>query len=312
MKGNIERFEHFLTLVELGNYTKKQICEILNINIRTFYRYVNKAKKIKNIDIILSEDKNICIKKNNDKQIKLTKDLKLLINLSVEAAESYIDFFINSPELIKAYFNLKFKDEYIQIHKQPICRLNDKQKYYLTKIYTNILEQKEYPIYFIKYQIPNGEYKEYTIAPYKIVFKRRAWYILALDCLEEYKIKIFRANRIIELKTENKFINYDIYERNIKDVFKNAWEFYGGEQSIKVKLKVHKRDIWTYLTEIKWHESQINDYENKIIEFDVAEPEEMLPFILQFAEGIEIIEPKILKEKYLNIINKAITLNCDT
>ncbi|CDF59231.1 WYL domain-containing protein [Thermobrachium celere] len=311
MKGSIERFENFLVLVESGNYTKNQICEILNIDVRTFYRYVNKAKKVKNIDIKSNKNK-VYIEKQSEDSISITKDLKQLINLSVEAAESYIDFFLNSPELIKAKFNLKFKDNYIEIHKQPICRLNSKQKYFMTKLYDSLLEDKDYFIYNMKYLLPNGEEKEYCIVPYKIVFKRRAWYVLALDCIENYKAKIFRVNRILDLRKQNCTIDYNVYKDNVKDLFKNAWEFYGGEEIKKVRLKVHKEEIWTYLTEVDWHRSQINDNKNRVIEFSVAKPQEMLPFILQYAEGIEILEPIELKQEYLNILNNAIMINSDT
>ncbi|MCX7911139.1 MAG: WYL domain-containing protein, partial [Endomicrobia bacterium] len=169
-----------------------------------------------------------------------------------------------------------------------------------------------YYVYNIKYLLPNGEEKQYRIIPYKIIFKRRAWYILALDCFENYKAKIFRVNRILDLKRQNRVIDDDIYDKKAEDLFKNAWEFYGGEETKKVRLKVHKQNIWTYLTEVEWHQSQINDYENKIVEFNVAEPIEMLPFILQYADGIEILEPLELKQEYLKILSNAIAMNSDT
>ncbi|WDC85218.1 WYL domain-containing protein [Caloramator sp. mosi_1] len=80
----------------------------------------------------------------------------------------------------------------------------------------------------------------------------------------------------------------------------------------KVRLKIHKEEVWTYLTEVNWHKSQVNDSVNKIIEFSVAKPKEMLPFILQYADGIEILEPQELKQEYISTLNNAMRINSDT
>ncbi|WDC85219.1 hypothetical protein PL321_07085 [Caloramator sp. mosi_1] len=53
---------------------------------------------------------------------------------------------------------------------------------------------------------------------------------MALDYLEDFKAKIYRVNRILDLRSRNQSIDYDIYKDKAKDLFKNAWEFYGGEE----------------------------------------------------------------------------------
>ncbi|WDC85220.1 hypothetical protein PL321_07090 [Caloramator sp. mosi_1] len=50
--------------------------------------------------------------------------------------------------------------------------LSREQKYFMTKLYVNLVEGKDYQVYDIRYLLPNGEEKEYSIVPYKIVFKK--------------------------------------------------------------------------------------------------------------------------------------------
>ncbi|AEM74232.1 helix-turn-helix transcriptional regulator [Caldicellulosiruptor acetigenus] len=311
------RYERFLKYLSEGQYTQEEICNFLNISKRTLYRYIQTARKqgknitIKNGRIALAEP---C--KQKEIKIELSADEKLLLSLMIEATNAYVSFFFeNNPEYFRTLFNL-VPERFIEVIPQPKSQLTILQRSWLLRIYYNLVEKNEFLEYEITYQKPSGEINTYKIVPFRLLFQKRSWYIVAA-CFEENEklateYRTFRINRVITLhETGRTFLPEQIAEARKRYALdrRNAWEFKGGPGTTEVIIKVHDERYWTFLTEVCWHPTQRNHPSQKTISFEVFDPNEMLPFLVQFADGIEVIAPRTLREKLFEFLRKSIERN---
>lgn len=321
--GTIEKYERFLNYSIEGKYRMDEICNFLNISKRTLYRYIEKARNEKGINII--NDKGILkCKDNSNKKSDLSQNEKILMSLMIETSKSYIDFFVeNNPEYFKTKYDIPMM-KVLDIQEYAKSKLNVSQKVWLEIIYRNIFLNSIYNAYLMKYNKPTGECNNYLIIPFKIVFRKRSWYIVAVSMkvndfdnikvsnnIDHYNLRIFRANRIVffkEIMPRKDHYNIVAEKRKEWHNFRNAWEFQGGNDKKKVVIKALNDKIWTILSEVIWHPSQDNNEKEKTITFYVAYPEEMLPFLLQYCPDIMILEPSDLRENLLKILKETISL----
>ena len=90
---------------------------------------------------------------------------------------------------------------------------------------------------------------------------------------------------------------------DLDSYFENAWEFRGGEGTQRVVLKIHSERARDLIEEVAWHPTQrvskrAGEEDGEwLFRVEVADPEEMVPWILQFGAGVEVVEPDWLRER---------------
>lgn len=151
---------------------------------------------------------------------------------------------------------------------------------------------------WLRYQPPGVTVVQLKIFPKYLLFKRRAWYVLAIaNWAKAAKPQLYRLNRIREIKPLPEECPY--WLDDLQSHFQNAWEFRGGEQVHKVVLRILTERARDLIQEVQWHQTQkvVKRQGGWIFEVEVADPEEMVPWVLQFGAEVEVVEPKALRER---------------
>lgn len=134
------------------------------------------------------------------------------------------------------------------------------------------------------------------IEPYLIVFQWSSWYVWGY-CKTRNDFRLFKLNRLINLNIlEESFVKRSLptLNTNIEQIYQNNIHFVAEfETTVKWRLiEEYGIDCFT-------------ENNNKLLfEFDFANEDHLLTWILGFGEKVKIIEPEEMKEKYLNIISK--------
>jgi predicted DNA-binding transcriptional regulator YafY len=154
------------------------------------------------------------------------------------------------------------------------------------------------------YYCDSGESKR-IIESYLIVFQWSNWYVYGY-CKERNAFRIFKLNRMLHLHIlEESFIKQKIppFKTDINEIYQNkihlAAEF---DPSVK----------WRLIDEYGIDSFTENKKGKLIFEFDFANEDYVLSWILGFGDKVKIIEPKEIKEKYLTIIEKINHLYYET
>ncbi len=136
--------------------------------------------------------------------------------------------------------------------------------------------------------------KARLVDPYGFIFRNERWYLVA-HCHWRGEIKLFRIDRISEAAvTDRAFIRPPNFQ--LLAYMGSAWSVVrGNPRKVVVRFS---GDAARMIGEGKWHATQkISSLPDGCLEFsaEVADPAEMLPWILGFGAEAEIIEPAQLK-----------------
>ncbi|AZI32990.1 WYL domain-containing protein [Kaistella carnis] len=168
-----------------------------------------------------------------------------------------------------------------------------------------IEEKSELKISYFDY-ISEQE-KNKTIQPYRLKQKDFKWYVLATD-LSEVPFKSYALERIRDIETAGKFRPKEI---NFETPFQNAVGMFTNEEATKVILEFDHRD-GHYLKANPIHPSQTMLSENKEtiqFEFFIKPNEDFIMEIMKRSWSLKVIEPKFLREKFLDYWKAALQRN---
>ena len=142
------------------------------------------------------------------------------------------------------------------------------------------------------------------VDPYYLVFRRHAWYMIGF-CHKRNEFRTFRLNRVKKISLLDKDFQKD---KNfvLSEFLKDSWEIYQG-QPVEVKIEF-KGKAARLITEGKYHPSEKVEIrkDGKIIyNARVAGTEEICRWVLGFGEEAVVLEPKELKDKVVDILDKT-------
>jgi len=167
----------------------------------------------------------------------------------------------------------------------------------LTKILKGLIHESKLQILHYSHRVKRDKY--HIIHPYTLLLHRDSLYLYAY--VEGYnQIRAFLIDRIKEVVNKNESFKYP----NSFNPDKITNGSFGVFQTPKDKLyKIiiqFKEILWEYLTTRSWHPTQKFSAVKDgyfTMEFELANTDEFIPWILQYGSDARILEPKLLKEK---------------
>ena len=162
----------------------------------------------------------------------------------------------------------------------------------------------------IRYYLPR-EQKSIVIHldPYHLRYNENQWYVFGKSDLDQ-DVRAFKLNRIKELNTLDKcFVNEEKFD--IREYLGRAWSMLPEGRLYNIKLRFSPQ-VARDVAEVQWHSTQTVTFEGNgsaIIEFRVDGLNEITWWILSYGDQVQVLAPRILREKIINIAQNMTRAN---
>lgn len=137
---------------------------------------------------------------------------------------------------------------------------------------------------------------ERKAAPLKLVFKSKDWYLYAY-CMLRNDYRFFKLSRIKNLQILNEI--YPSYITIPKAVTKQV----ELERTIPVVLKFDKSMAFRVLDEFR-NEVVEDETGDLYVHTSLPDSEVLYSYLFSFSDGVEVIEPETIRERYKNKLRK--------
>lgn len=162
-----------------------------------------------------------------------------------------------------------------------------------------------------------GKQTKYEIHPHYLKLYRNKWYLFGIDKNKKYDVLVLPVDeRILDVKQIRKtFISSKI---NFEEPLEGGESYFdaiigvtniSGKKIKKVILKIDKLDVFEKIRNNKPHYSFDiieNNPKNRIISITVKENRELLNFIKENIDGIEVIKPVSLRKKIKKMLRYSL------
>ena len=150
---------------------------------------------------------------------------------------------------------------------------------------------------------------ELNLCPYHLLYNQRAWYVLGHSSIHNC-VRTFKLNRIKELQTTDKcFAGGEGFD--VQNYLGRAWSMIPEGHIYDVKLRFLPK-VADNVTEVQWHSTQkatYNDDGSAVVEFCVDGLGEITWWILGYGDQVQVLAPKILRDKIAHIAANIIAAN---
>jgi len=317
--GKVTRVIHILTTLQTGKtYTADNLSELFNKSRRTIFRDLNELKAIgvpyhydaktgsysinpefflPPLDLNLQEALSLLLlvhKTSNQAQLPFKKSL-LLASMKIEN---------NLPAKIRQYCNAALQN--ISARPRPLATTN-----LLDKIFGTLQKAiTEKCLVRIKYHsLFEGGDIDTELRPYHLMFNRRAWYVLGFSDIHK-SIHTFNLNRIKELAvSDNRFTDSGKFDAD--EHLGRAWSMIPEGRIYNVSLRFLPK-VAENVTEVQWHSTQKvtqNSDGSATVEFRVDGLGEISWWILGYGDQVQVLAPKILRNKIVETAKNILSLN---
>lgn len=154
-----------------------------------------------------------------------------------------------------------------------------------------------------------GTIIDVELCPYHLLYNNRAWYVLGHSSLHK-SVRTFKLNRIRELTTTEKcFLDSENF--NVYDYLGRAWSMIPEGRIYNIKLRFLPK-VANNVAEVQWHSTQKvirNSDGSATIEFRVDGLGEITWWILGYGDQVQVIAPKALRRKVLEVAKNMVELN---
>jgi len=210
----------------------------------------------------------------------------------------------NLPAKIRRYCNTALKNISTRLGAQAPTNLLDKTFAQLQKaIATKHKADIRYHSLF------EGKIIDLELCPYHLLYNQRAWYVLGLSDLHK-SIRTFKLNRIKELKISEKcFLDGEKFD--LTEFLGRAWSMIPQGRIYNIKLRFLPM-VAENVAEVQWHSTQKvirNSDGSATLEFRVDGLREIIWWILGYGDQIQVLAPKVLRNKVLETAKNMIKLN---
>jgi len=207
----------------------------------------------------------------------------------------------NLPVKIRHYCNDALRN--IFIRPGPQAKSDS-----LDKIFAQLLEAiLKKRIVSIHYYLPrehNGVLID--LSPYHLMYNNLTWYVVGRSSIDK-KVHPFKLSRIRQLSRLDKCFT-DEEKFDIGDYLSRAWSMVPEGRLYHVKLKF-LLEVAYDVAEVEWHSTQkvtFQDDGSAIVEFRVDGLNEIIWWILSYGDRVEVLAPRILRLKVIEIARKVI------
>jgi len=200
-------------------------------------------------------------------------------------------------------------DQYLSISDRFIYWNSDYEKIdfnLLNKIITGLSEKKKLLIYYFT---KNKDLSKRYIEPLKVICYGTKWYLAAYCYLRE-EIRLFSISRIDRMEVTDKPFEKHISDKEVDNILNQSFGIAKSKDIKLAKIKFYETSSY-YVKNLIWHNNQkTKEYleeKGKITEFTIpySMPEELVGKVLKYGPDAEILEPKELRDYWLNIIKKT-------
>ena len=317
--SRISRVVQILTTLQAGkSYAVSDLAKMFALSRRTIFRDLKELQTIgvpyhydaktggytmdpefflPPIDLNLQEALSLLLlvhKARNQIQLPF-KNSALLAALKIEN---------NLPAKIRQYCNTTLRNISTRAGAQAPTNLLDKTFVQLQKA---VVQKRKVSIRYGS--LFEGKIIEVTLSPYHLLYNQRAWYVLGFSILHK-SVRTFKFNRIKELKILDKcFVdgeNFDLYE-----YLGRAWSMIPEGRIYYIKLRFLPK-VANNVTEVQWHSTQKatrNTDGSATMEFRVDGLGEIIWWILGYGDQVQVLAPKILRNKVVEMAKNMVKLN---
>lgn len=148
------------------------------------------------------------------------------------------------------------------------------------------------------------------IEPYGLMCKRQNWYLIGHDTVKD-SLRVFRVDQIEYATSLSKEIFKYPADFNLKEYMSHNWGVMGDGDVSVVKLKVIGALAHRFRNMIYHHSQNIEevlDDGSIIVSYKVRGLDEMMTWIVQWGEAMEVLEPAYLRGKLLQMGGKLVSL----
>ena len=147
------------------------------------------------------------------------------------------------------------------------------------------------------------------LCPYRLFYNNQKWHVLGRSSLHK-SVRTFELNCIRELTaTEECFFEDEDFD--VSEYLGRAWSMVPEGRIYHVKLHFLSK-VANNIAEVKWHSTQKvtpNGDGSAIVEFRVDGLSEITWWILGYGDQVQVLAPKVLRERVLEVATNMIKLN---
>lgn len=166
----------------------------------------------------------------------------------------------------------------------PIVEKQTNQK--LEELYVALIEKQKVKITYIT---ASGDFSNRIILPLELTLQNGSWYLRAY-CELRKDIRLFKITRIRKIEVLQINFIYDIPFKETRDDLK-----------IEVQLSFTKRTLGK-LYDFFLDEQMVITKDRVSVTFEDSLAHNLVPFLLMFANQVEVIYPEFLKEQHIKCI----------
>ncbi len=321
-RSRISRVMQILTTLQAGkSYAVSDLSKMFGTSRRTIFRDLKELQAIgvpyrydartsgymiepefflPPIDLSLQEALSLLLLAHKGRdQIQLPfKNSVLLAALKIEN---------NLPAKIRQYCNKALQNISTRASAQaPVTHSAGLDKTF-AQLQQAIVKKRKVNILY--HSLFEGTIIDVELCPYHLLYNNRAWYVLGRSSLHK-SVRTFKLNRIRELKTTARcFVdgeNFDVYE-----YFGRAWSMIPEGRIYNIKLRFLPK-VANNVAEVQWHSTQKvvrNSDGSATVEFRVDGLGEITWWILGYGDQVQVIAPKALRRKVLEVAKNMVELN---
>jgi len=317
--SRISRVVRILTTLQAEkNYTADGLAEMLGTSRRTVFRDLKELQAIgvpyhydakaggysidpefflPPIDLNLQEALSLLVltrKLSGQIQLPFRKSA-LLAGLKIEN---------NLPAKIRDYCNTTL--QYISARagaQAPANRLDAT----FTELQKAIAKKGKINIQY--HSLFEGKDIDVELCPYHLMYNHRAWYVLGLSSMHK-SIRTFKLNRIKKMKTLDKcFLERRGFE--LSEYLGRAWSMIPEGRIHNIRLRFLPK-VAENVTEVQWHSTQKvtrTSDGSATVEFRVDGLGEISWWILGYGDQVQVLRPKALRSRILQIARNMVRMN---
>lgn len=280
----IRLFKIIYYLLDQGRATAPALAEMFDVSVRTIYRDVE-ALSGAGIPIYTETGRSGGVYLTNDflldKVVLSEKEGKEVLP-ALQSLNAMQDISGNDTlQRLSTLFNINLEDWLEVDFSRWGNNGTDNEKFELLK--SAIIHRKNVKIlYASSYEAIS----ERVVQPLKLVYKAKAWYLKAF-CTKKQEYRIFKLNRIIELKIMEDCFSYRAYPKQ-KDISKKEYN--------QVTLRFSKEMTDRVYDEFDRTQVQRQEDGDIIVSAKMPEDAWLIGFLLSCGTQVDIIEPIYLKD----------------
>ena len=287
-------FRILYLLLEKGSTTAPELARLFEVSVRTIYRDIERLS-MAGIPLYSIPGKAGGIFLMKDFVLDRTlvsEDEKLELLSALQGIQALTDnrkdFLLEKLESIFQFST----SPWIEVDLTD-WRKREGQKELFDNIKQAILEKRRLVITYLG---GSGQKTVRTVEPFKLVFKKRDWYLHAYCCLKE-EWRVFKLSRIRNYLLTNETVK----QKNVMDSVEASEQV---ANQIEVFLKFSPELAFRVYEDFSEDEINLGKDGYYYVKTVLPEHESLYIHLLSYLDGVEILEPSHLKKKLLSRLEK--------